>query len=352
MLDLTKLDEIPLVDLDAKIRAHLLEKQFEAKKVTTGFLAGNDIVIGAITDYEPSDIEQWVVSLVKSGFRGKKIALVYNAKQPVIDALQKHGFVIWALARASEEKKKEGWVYYYKDRSAFNVCLERFWHAWVFLNRAEFQHEGHIFMTDVKDVVFQRNPSDFFAARHDDDGYEIFVASEGLLYKDEPWGANNVQQSFGKTVWASVENAEIFNAGTIAGKNGKAFREFLQAIYFYARGAKTTNGYVQGGGGADQAAMNILLNQTAWQNITRFFTTGDGWALNAGTTNDPTKRELFEGKMLGLPAFFATVDPANPDAFVLVPGVKTIDNRLFHIVHQYDRVPEWKAYFEKEFRYS
>ena len=53
----------------------------------------------------------------------------------------------------------------------------------------------YVITTDVRDVVFQKNPINWL------DLYlgnkTVAVASECLRYKDEPWGDNNIKETFG-----------------------------------------------------------------------------------------------------------------------------------------------------------
>lgn len=310
-------------------------------------LSSQDMIIGAITNYEPEHIEQWIVSIEKSNFPGKRIALVYNAKKPVLDKLQEYGFTIWALARATPEKQAEGWVYYYKDLDKFNVCLERFWHTWIFLKKLNLTSDNdvRVYLTDTKDVVFQRDPSNYTMPEN----VSVMLTSEGLNYENEPWGWNNITEAFGKNVAETMRNVEISNAGVIVARLNDTFLDFLQSVYFFGRSAKTINGHVPGGGGPDQASVNIIANMKVWKPHIAFIQTTDDWCLNAGTTNDPNKN--FGDKFIGTPGILITPNETD-DLFVFITGVKNIAGQLYHVVHQYDRNPEWNEYFKKEYRYK
>jgi aryl-alcohol dehydrogenase-like predicted oxidoreductase len=63
----------------------------------------------------------------------------------------------------------------------------------------------------------------------------------------------------------------------------------------------------------------------------------NGWACQAGTTVDPSKIQQFKPHLL-------ESEPIFEDGIV-----KTSLGRKFVIVHQYDRVPEWKKFVEKKY---
>ena len=63
----------------------------------------------------------------------------------------------------------------------------------------------------------------------------------------------------------------------------------------------------------------------------------DGWACQAGTVADPNKMETFRPKLL------------EPEPIYKDNIVYTSTGKPFAIVHQYDRVPEWKDYISKKY---
>ena len=80
----------------------------------------------------------------------------------------------------------------------------------------------------------------------------------------------------------------------------------------------------------DQAVYNVLLQTQPYKGVTFFANQLHGWACQAGTTVDPSKIEGFRPNL-------TEAEPVWKDG-----KVYTADGNLFSIVHQYDRVPEWK----------
>lgn len=285
-----------------------------------------DIVIGCITNYNFDKIKYWVNSLDRSGFTGDKIMICYNIDYDVVEELTKRGYIIFGFHKNDEARRLE---YNKKD---FNICLERFIHIWYFLNNLQNKEQyRYVISTDVKDVVFQSNPSEWLEKNIGNK--KINVASESLKYKDEPWGTHNLYQSFGPLIHQNNNENTIYNAGTISGE----FNTFVDLCLniFLACGGAPSN--VPGGGGPDQAALNVLLNLQPYKDITNFATSESGYAAQLGTTADPNKIEEFKKVLL------------EPTPYLEDGIVKTSTGVPFSIVHQYDRVPSWKNIIESKY---
>ncbi len=110
-----------------------------------------DMVIGFITGYSFDKIEPWVNSLDRSGFTGTKAMICYNISYDVADELAKRGYTVFGFKRNDAEKRLE----YKQD---FSIMVDRFLHLWYLLKKSRGQYR-YIITTDVKDVVFQSNPS-------------------------------------------------------------------------------------------------------------------------------------------------------------------------------------------------
>jgi hypothetical protein len=285
-----------------------------------------DIVVGCITNYNYDKIKTWVNSLDRSGFDGLKVMLCYNIDYEVAEELAQRGYTIFAFGRDDEQRRL---VY---DKPNFNICLERFAHIPTFLNKLNNKEQyRYIITTDVKDVVFQSNPSKYLEDNLTD--RDILLSCESLRYKDEPWGKQNMYLSFGPIIAETMQERPIYNAGVIAGR----FQPMLDLFtnIFLASGGAPAN--VPGGGGPDQAALNVLTSLHAYKNISQYSMSESGWAAQLGTTVDPNKVEAFKPFLL-------------EESPILVDDqVCTSTGKPHVIVHQYDRVPEWKKIIEEKY---
>lgn len=281
-----------------------------------------DLVVGCITNYNFDKIKYWVNSLDKSGYTGDKAMLCYNIDYDTCEELVKRGFTIFAFKKNDEKRRVE-----YKDQ--FSIVVERFIHQWIFLKEFTGKYR-YIVSTDVKDVIFQSNPSVWL--ENNIGNKKINVGSESIAYKDEDWGRNNLVRSFGDFIYDHNQNNIIYNAGTIAGEFDTMIDLFLN-IYLVCNG---TQHYIQGGGGPDQAALNVLLNTKTYRDVTNFCKSEDGWAAQLGTTGPQVYEKNKEKLSENVP--------------VVINGkVCTSDQKVFTLVHQYDRIPEWKKIIESQY---
>ena len=93
--------------------------------------------------------------------------------------------------------------------------------------------------------------------------------------------------------------------------------------------------HIPGGGGPDQAAYNILLSLKTYRDVTHVSNSEDGWAAQLGTT----------GPWHGCGSPLVEAKPILVDDVVC-----TSEGKPFTIVHQYDRVPEWKKIIESKYK--
>lgn len=281
-----------------------------------------DIVVGCITGYTFDKIKPWVNSLDRCGFDGVKAMICYNVDYATVEELVKRQYTVLAFGKSDEFKRFE-----YKEN--FSIVVERFLHMWYFLKKFQGQYR-YIISTDVKDVIFQTNPSEWLEKNIGDK--QINVACESIRYKDEEWGNHNLFKAFGPLVHDHNQNNLIYNAGTVSGKFDTMLDLFLN-VYMLCNG---TTHFTEGGGGPDQAAVNILLNMKPYKDITNFAMSEDGYAAQLGTTG-PQVAGKYADKLV-------EKSPILVDNMVC-----TSEGKPFAIVHQYDRVPEWKEMIEKKY---
>lgn len=285
-----------------------------------------DIVIGSITNYKWDQIKYWVNSLDQSGFDGQKILLCYNIDYEVAEELSKRNYTVFAFKKNDEKKMLE----YPKEN--FNICLERFLHIWYFLkNIKDKEQYRYIIATDVGDVIFQSNPSEWLEKNLKDK--DLNISCECIQYKNEEWNKQNMYLSFGPLVYEHMQDKLVYNAGTIAGK----FDSFLDLCIniFLSSGGSPMN--VPGGGGPDQAALNVLMTLNPYKNVTNFAKSRDGWAAQLEIMANPTKIAKLKDHI------------TEPLLKIKDNIVYTCDDKKYCIVHQYDVVPELSKYIREKY---
>jgi len=272
-------------------------------------MASKSLIIGAFTNYNYNQLKPWVESIDECGFTGDKAMVVGNASQETIGELIKRDFIIIKM----------------HDIKA-PVHVARFLSIYDFLKNT-WQNYNHVDTTDVKNVYFQTNPIKWLELNLK--GKKLVAGSEGMRYKDEPWGNENLMQAYGPYVHEQFKDNEIYNVGTIGGVS-EYVKDMVFNILFNAINRPIPI--------CDQAVYNVLIQTQPFKGVTYFAKQLDGWACQAGTTVDPSKIAQFRPHLL-------ESEPKFEDGIV-----KTSLGKTFAIVHQYDRVPEWKEFIKQKYQ--
>ena len=267
-----------------------------------------DLIIGGFTNYNYNQLKPWVESIDECGFQGDKVMVVGNASTETIKELSDRNFKLIQMGNME-----------------IPIHVARFLYIYDYL-RQHWQEYNHVITTDVKDVYFQTNPSDWLDARLD--GFKLITGSEGIRYKDEPWGDENLMQCYGPYVHNLFKDNEIYNVGVLAGKS-----EYIKDLVFNI----FTNAVNRPIPIVDQAVFNVLINTQPYKDCTYFAKQKYGWACHAGTTVDPSKIDDFRPNL-------TEEEPTFKDGIVYASN-----GEPFCIVHQYDRVPEWKEFVMNKF---
>ena len=298
-----------------------------------------DLIIGVVDNYDWDKIKYWANSIKASGFDGYKSLIVFNMDAPTVKKLTDEGFSLIGINPFDEQK---GFVC---DVGRHNIMVDRFFYIHNLLRMLSSSMEvERVIITDVRDVVFQSNPSDWMN-EYFLPGFDLIVGSENMTYENEPWGKNNIAKSFGEYFLDQLRDAPIFCAGVVAG-SFDSVRDFCLNLYLICKGL---NPYVEGGGGPDQAAMNIMLDMGIYEFSTLFTNPDSGWVLHAGTSLPAIRagsggigQEFMRNPSMPLP-FLTNLE------YRLDNGDVFVNDKKMVIVHQWDRVPNWKTIIEEKY---
>ena len=263
-----------------------------------------DLIIGAVGGYQWEQIDVWALSLLKSGFSGIGAVIVYDDNETVINNLSSLGFQVIRMPL-------NGTVFNQRFQDFYDVIS------------ASADDIRYAIVTDVRDIYFQSNPSTWL----EDNLKKSFVAvSEGIQYKNEAWNRDNMVSSFPQHSARMMETT-VHNVGVLAGK-APAVADLCLNIAMVAK----SSGFQV----ADQSGFNLLIDMHSYRNDAHIVKSEDGFACQAGTFADPNKIDAFRPHLL------------EPEPFLDEEGVKTNSGKLYPIVHQYDRVPEWSTLLRKK----
>ena len=255
------------------------------------------IILGCITKYKPIDIQPYVESIEDSGYQGRKVMMVYDVPNDTIDYLKAKG---WDL---------------YGGKLNQHIILQRFIDCYKLLETMK----GEIVIwTDVKDVIFQKDPSTWIEKNKKK---PIMSFSECITFKDDECAVTNAGTSF-PMEWEWLQNKTSYCAGTIV-----ADSEYLKDLFIdIYRWSLTTSNQEQL---SDQAAYNVLINLSQFKDIVQKVEQEEGFVTQLGTVW--VKKDHFGDKLL------------EPTPNLEIDGKLTNQRgESFVIVHQYDRDPKLK----------
>ncbi len=278
-----------------------------------------NLLIGVFSNYTWDIIEPWVIS-AKRNIKNCDVVLV--ALNSDFDTLEKitdnEASVI--ICNSDEERK----IVYHQSNFAPHV--DRFIHLYNYLSEVHEKYK-YVMTTDVRDIVFQHDPFEWMDENLGDK--KLLCTSEAIQYFNEPWGDENLKQTYGQYVYNRFCENEIFNVGILAG-----YSEYIKdlCLNLFINSINRPIPIV------DQAVFNVTVNTKPYSDVFKFCQLKDGFAVNAGTTNDPSKLHQFKPRLL-------------EDGAVMRDGmVYNSEGKEFVVVHQYDRVPEWNSVILNKYR--
>jgi len=275
-----------------------------------------DLIIGCSTNYDWSKLKYWINSINQSGFEGEKVLILMNCDRETVIKVHDAGFKI--IGFDQDENKN---LYY---SSPIPVHVDRFIHIYNFIRG--YGPFRYVITTDVKDVIFQKNPIEYIEKNIGDKN--LIFSSESMFYKDEPWGNQNLLETFGQAIYNHYVTNEIFNVGVLAGK-GEAMKHLAMSIFDSATRRPISI--------CDQSTFNFMISMHPYLDTSLYTRSEDGWACQLGTTKDPSKIERFKSYLL------------EPEPLMENEIITTSKQIPYHIVHQYDRVPEWRKIIEAKY---
>lgn len=278
-----------------------------------------DLIVTTVSsNYNWVDIKNWAVSLRNTKFEGDVLILAYNftKDRTFINRLEELGITVICPEATFRGEPENNFIWHSGEvnrdnanKLIHNVRLFHLWQYFVETNLDE-TYERVVF-TDGRDVVFQTNPSKWLDANMKQD---ILVPSEGVTYANESWNRNNLIQNYGVYVYEYLlKDRPACNVGTFACK-ASLCRDLCLTLYLMSNNT----------GHADQPSFNIITS-TLLKDRSQWVDYRDSWALQIGAIQN--NLEDYVDFIGGVVYSKSTKEP-------------------YCLVHQYDRVPKYKEYFD------
>lgn len=260
-----------------------------------------NLIIGGCYGYNFDQIKYWINSATK--WNCEVALIVFDCTKELKEQVESKGVK----------------VVEYKHNASTAPHVQRFIAIYDYLSQHEY---SQVVTTDVRDVIFQRDPFAWLEEKK----HPMFVTgSECLQYRHEPWGDNNLRETYGEFIHSKFKNNTIYNVGVLAGQ-GQAVRDMCLNIAI-----NSVNRPIQI---CDQAVFNVMIDNIAFKNSVYFAPVKDAWTAHLGTLADPHKMYYFSPNLLE--EFKLEVNN----------GIMLIDGQPVTIIHQYDRTI-WKDELER-----
>lgn len=273
-----------------------------------------DLIIGAFNNFEFEVLKPWIYSIKETKFDGDIVLIAIDAKEDLVRDIVNAGVKVIPAHNLNNMR----------------IHMLRFLYIFDYL-KDTYQNYRYVISTDVRDVIFQKNPFEklnLYLGGSTNFINMIVAQSESMLIKDEQWNSDNILKNFGPYFYDAVKDNEIYNVGILAGWS-KYIKDLCFALFQMSLNRPD---WV-----ADQAAYNMLLSFEPWNVITHKAKLKDAWALNAHVTNKPDLQDTYGPFLL------------EPRPYVEKGLVKNSGGEVFSIVHQYDRVPEWADFYYRKY---
>lgn len=281
-----------------------------------------NLIVGAIDNYNWENIRNWIRSIKKVEFTGDVVLLTYRIEDSVINRIKEE---YPKIKMFSCETDDTGQKINHTDRNRdTQVHQMRFFHLWRLFVEGHLKKDDYkyVIFTDTRDVVFQRNPDPWLSFTSD----IIIAPSENILYKNEPWNAQNVLDAYGQYGYDIVKDKLVANVGTIAVK-ASFMPDFAYILYTMGKNRLIPN---------DQATFGILLhtvfNDYKYHGTSNIVPSSKGWAAQIGVSDDPSKSYL-------LPYLIEPKPEWEDGILVNHVGIPYV------LIHQYERNEIYKKYF-------
>jgi len=276
------------------------------------------ISLAANADWEY--VRTWVLSLRATGYAGEVALVTANCEQDLYEECARHGVTTVDFDPADMA-----------TRHLEGANTGRF----IVLSKAleERFPEHFVVSCDVRDIIFQADPFDFFGPDLSKaDPSKLYVSGEGCAIdqsnKGTPpkkwkgggdWTARKVKALFSERQREELRGRPIYNGGLLCGETA-VLAGVMRLIYLMLY--NTTRGT------ADQAALNVLIGIEPLRSHVVPIEVDDGWAIHLAAVM---------WKLLPEP-----IMPKIEDGVV-----KTHDGRIYAIVHQYDRHRQLRMQVER-----
>ena len=284
--------------------------------------SSRNAVIGLIKGYSFAQISSFVESLNQTEYEGELVLLAINLPSETVQSLVSRGVKIVPVSYRKSAGSKNSWARFWPQIKRFRRILPRplmrglqksilhlmdvrHFHVKDFL-RGEGSHYENVFVTDVRDVIFQGDP---FAQPLSVE-IEFFQETNRLKIKDCPFNSHWILERFGSEMLDKCGDSVIHCFGTIRARRS-GMLDFLER---YEDACLNVIKFDSGSG--DQGIFNTMIGTS---NIPRNFASIPNFTGSVATLGWMREDEISTDKK----------------GRVIEPETE----RVIPVIHQHDRFP-------------
>jgi hypothetical protein len=322
-----------------------------------------DLILGVlggpwVGTYGYPGVEDYLVSIKRSGFTGRKVMLSWGIRLEVLQKLVEYGFEVVDLPQPSEP--------FFIAR--MRVC-------WEYL-REHFAEFRYIFWLDIKDLVVQTDPSIWM--EENIGKHKLIASTECVSIEREETNQIWAREILGVEKYLSIMNEEVINGGTWAGE-AETMTEVFHQVHLECKDYK-------GPYPPCQITINWVMRQSPFKEVLYIprwsesfaaclhpvwwvgsrFKCWD-WLKDKHPVFDPNTAILYPGsEKTSDDCQWIEFNPHCPTLYKIrkiqfypklkpLLGVECVSSpktKPFSIVHGYDRDIDMRAFFDYKYRFS
>jgi hypothetical protein len=228
-----------------------------------------NLILSTVWGYSFVDLEPFLSTLRRTGYEGDVVFLCSQMAPKTLQKLQSAGVQVVPFARpfpylGPDLAEHNHWGEM-PDAGFFFFCLRHLlYYCFLKEHGAKYQN---IFLTDVRDVIFQGDPFGFPIT-----GLTGFEEKEGVSIKEQSSNRAWILGTFGPEVFEYLKDKSIICAGTTYGP--------VDAMLTYLDAMVSTI-FKQNGSNNDQGVHNFVIHTGLVTNVT-VYQNNDGPVLNIG----------------------------------------------------------------------
>jgi hypothetical protein len=272
-----------------------------------------NIVLAAASGYQFAQIKPFIVTLKKSGFKGDLCLFISQADTDLLNNVKQLDVKLIPFTTEypfNEDLLDSNELLPDQFSNGVSVKFLRYILYYLFLKKYGDDY-SNVLISDIKDVIFQRDPFEFQIGDH----LCCFLEEAGYTLVTSPFNSGRILTHFGKEVLDEIGNNQPSCSGTIIGS--------IPAMIAYLEQMINVISTLDCQGGGDQGVHNYLIYTKKVPNL-RLISNETGPVLTIGSK---IGRQIRFNK------------------YGLVINDK---GEIYNIIHQYDRYPElFQGFFKR-----